>query len=296
MQERHVGHPANQGREADPSSRHRESGRIRRGCARDDTQRRSAPCGDGGSRKPKTPRFASRGGRRAGHPQRPEVRPSARSNYVRAQQAALVRHAKTSRWDPANLRGPRWREFRCVEVQKRGIVRELEVQIGNSGIYRTMRRDNTTDQTPPSAELQLAGLIAKLEPKNQKLVKTMRRVLRKRFPTVNELVYDYTKSLVISYSPNERGSDGIVAMSADANGVRLFFNQGVSLPDPHSILLGDGHQTRYIRIEASKVLLRPEVESLLTAAVSNVTFPLARSGRGELIIKSSKQRTRKVAR
>jgi hypothetical protein len=155
-----------------------------------------------------------------------------------------------------------------------------------------MRHDNTTDQTPPSAELRLAGLIAKLQPKNQKLIKSMRRVLRKRFPTANELVYDYTKSLVISYSPNERGSDGIVTLSADANGVRLFFNQGVSLPDPHSILLGDGRQTRYIPIEASNVLLRPEVESLVIAAVSKVTVPLARSGRGELIIKSSKQRTK----
>jgi hypothetical protein len=155
-----------------------------------------------------------------------------------------------------------------------------------------MRHDNKTDQNPPSAELQLAGLIAKLEPKRQKLIKSTRRVLRKRFPTVNELVYDYTKSLVIAYSPNERGSDGIVAMSADANGVRLFFNHGVSLADPHGILLGDGRQTRYIRIEASKVLLRPEVQSLLTAAVSKVAMPLARTGRGELIIKSSKQRTK----
>jgi len=155
-----------------------------------------------------------------------------------------------------------------------------------------MRHNNTTDQTPPSAELQLAGLIAKLEPKNQKLIMTMRRVLRKRFPTVNELVYDYTKSLVISYSPNERGSDGIVAISADADGVRLIFVHGVSLPDPHGILLGDGRQTRYIRIEANKVLLRPEVESLLTAAVSKATTPLARSGHGEIIIKSPKQRTK----
>jgi hypothetical protein len=97
---------------------------------------------------------------------------------------------------------------------------------------------------------------------------------------------------VISYSPNDRGSDGIVAISADANGIRLFFNQGVSIPDPHKILLGDGRQTRYIQIEASKVLLRPEVESLLTAAVGKATTPLARSGRGEVIIKSSKQRTK----
>ncbi|HUL33567.1 MAG TPA: hypothetical protein VL128_06765 [Candidatus Eisenbacteria bacterium] len=155
-----------------------------------------------------------------------------------------------------------------------------------------MRRKNTPQQTPPSAELQLAGLIAKLEPKNQKLIKAMRRVLRRRFPAANELVYDYTKSFVISYSPNQRGSDGIVAMSADANGVRFFFNHGVSLPDPHRILLGDGRQTRYIRIEASKVLRRPEVEALLTAAVRKLTVPFTNSGRGELIIKSSKQRTK----
>ncbi len=145
-----------------------------------------------------------------------------------------------------------------------------------------MRHDTTTGQTPPSAERQLAGLIAKFEPKNQKLIKSVRRALRKRFPTVNELVYDYTRSLVISYSPNERGSDGIVAMSADAKGVRLYFTHGVSLPDPHGILLGDGRQTRYIRIEASKVLLRPEVESLMTAAMRKVTIPRSRADRGRL--------------
>jgi hypothetical protein len=159
-----------------------------------------------------------------------------------------------------------------------------------------MRHDDTTDQTAPSAELQLDELIAKFEPEDQKLIRSLRDALRKRFPTVNELVYDYTKSLVISYSPNERGSDAIVAISADANGIRLFFNQGPSLPDPHSILLGDGRQTRYIRIEASNDLLRPEVESLLTAAVSIVKIPLNTSGRGELIIKSSKRRVKEPVR
>ena len=155
-----------------------------------------------------------------------------------------------------------------------------------------MPHKKTVEQTPPSAERQLAGLLAKFEPKNRKLITSVRRALRKRFPAVNELVYDYTKSLVISYSPNERGSDGIAAISADANGVRLFFNHGPSLPDPQGILLGDGRQTRYIRIEASKVLLRPEVESLLNAAVSKMRVPMSRSGRGEIIIKSSKQKTK----
>ncbi len=153
-----------------------------------------------------------------------------------------------------------------------------------------MPPNNTTDLTPPSAELQLAGLIARLDPKTQKLIKSIRKTLRTRFPTLNELIYDYPKSVVIAFSPNERGSDGIVAISADANGIRLFFTHGVSLPDPHGLLMGDGRQTRYIRIESSKVLLRPEVESLLTAAASKATVPVAKSGQARIIIKSSKRK------
>lgn len=82
----------------------------------------------------------------------------------------------------------------------------------------------------------------------------------------------------------------VVVVANNAVGVRLFFNHGPSLLDPHSLLLGDGRQTRYIQIESSKVLLRPEVESLLTAAVSKAAMPIAKTGGGELIIKSSKQR------
>ena len=158
-----------------------------------------------------------------------------------------------------------------------------------------MRQVKTTDRTPVSAERQIAGFIAKFEPKNLKLIRSVRRVLRKRFPTANELVYDYRKNFVIGYSPVERGSDAIVALTADAEGVRLIFNQGPSLPDPGKILLGDGRQTRFIRLASAGDLRRPEVESLLTAAVKNANIPLRKSGRGELIIKSMswKQRPRK---
>ena len=139
--------------------------------------------------------------------------------------------------------------------------------------------------SPSSAEQQVRSFIAKFEPDNQKLIRSVRKVLRKRFPTANELVYDYRKNFVIGYSPIERGSDAIVAMTAGANGVRLFFGRGASLPDPHKILLGDGRQTRFIPVESAGVLLRPEVESLMTAAVRKARIPLRRSGRGELIIK-----------
>ena len=146
-----------------------------------------------------------------------------------------------------------------------------------------------------SAERQLAGFLARYEPDIQKLTRSVRRVLRKRFPTANELVYDYHKNFVIGYSPIERGSDGIVSMAADADGVRLYFNHGPSLPDPKKILLGNGRQTRFIWLESAGDLLRPEVESLMAAAVRKARIPLRRSGRGGLIIKSdsSKQRPRR---
>ena len=151
-----------------------------------------------------------------------------------------------------------------------------------------MAENNTKNQVP-SAEVQLGELIAKFEPKNQELIRSVRGVLRKRFPTVNELVYDYAKSLVISYAPNERGSDGIVAISADDKGVRLFINHGISLPDPNGLLLGDGRQTRYIHVESDKDLLRPGVQELLTAAAGKVGVAPTQTGKGEIIIKTSKK-------
>jgi len=148
-----------------------------------------------------------------------------------------------------------------------------------------MKLEKTTAQRLSSAEKQLTVLISKLEPSTQKILKSLRKGLKKRFPSLNELVYDYGKSVVISWSPNERGADGVVALSADGEGVRLVFTHGVSLPDPNKILLGKATQIRYIRPESAKDLLRPEVEALMSAAVKKAGAMLSATGRGELIIK-----------
>jgi len=155
------------------------------------------------------------------------------------------------------------------------------------------QRDTSTGQTPPSAERQLEELFARFGPTNRQLILSVRELLRKRFRTVNELAYDYNKTILIAYSPNTRGSDAIVSVSVDDNGLRLVFTQGVDLPDPHRLLLGNARQTRYIRLETGSDLLRPEVMSLLDAAVSKNSIPLRQSGTGELIIKSSKKQSKK---
>src|SRR6476469_5684946 len=93
------------------------------------------------------------------------------------------------------------------------------------------------------AERQLAAFIRKFSPVDQRLIRTVRAALRKRFPTANELVYDNYNFFVIGYSPTERPSDSLISIAAAANGVGLCFIRGASLPDPAGILHGSGKQT-----------------------------------------------------
>lgn len=151
-----------------------------------------------------------------------------------------------------------------------------------------MPSNKTSDQGASSPEEQLAALVARLDPKYQKIVTSVQKIIRKRFPTLNELVYDYSRNLVISYSPNEAGGDALVAISAEATGVRFVFNYGVDLPDPKKILLGNANQIRYIQLESAGDLSKPEVEAVMTAAVKRFKFPLTGPEKGRLVIKPSK--------
>jgi hypothetical protein len=146
-----------------------------------------------------------------------------------------------------------------------------------------------------TGEQQLAGFIKKFDSKNSALIRSVRKVLRERLPTANELVYDNYNFFVIGYCSTERPSDCILSIAAGANGVGLSFYHGATLPDPHRLLLGGGSQNRFIRIESATTLTRPEVEELIAAAIKQAEGPLPRSGRGKLIIRSisKKQKPRR---
>jgi hypothetical protein len=150
-------------------------------------------------------------------------------------------------------------------------------------------------QAHAAGERQLAGFIEKFDSKNAALIRSVRKVLRKRLPTANELVYDNYNFFVIGYCSTERPSDCILSIAAGANGVGLSFYYGAALPDPHKLLLGSGSQNRFIRIESAATLMRPEVEGLIAAAINNAERPLPTSGRGKLVIRSisKKQRPRR---
>ncbi len=152
-----------------------------------------------------------------------------------------------------------------------------------------MSTSQPTIQSPVarrSAEAQLRTLITKFAPTHQRLIGAMRRWLRKRLPTTHEVVYEYNGFFVISYSPNEHGYEGVFALRASANGVKLYFNRGKGLADPAKLLQGFGSQTRWIHLEGASTIARPPVARLINEAIARNRGPFARTGRGPVIIRS----------
>ena len=146
-----------------------------------------------------------------------------------------------------------------------------------------------------SAEAELRRLIARFAPAHQRLIGVMRRWLRKRLPTAHEVVYEYSGFFVISYSPDERGYEGVFAIRASANGVRLYLNRGKGLPDPAKLLRGSGKQTRSINLEGASTLARPEVARLIDEAIARNRVPFAGAGLGSVVIRSTSAKRRRPA-
>ena len=187
------------------------------------------------------------------------------------------------------------------------IVRECEQRSHPYYAGLDLSRSSYTIMTKPKTriasrstatdERQLAGFINKFDSRNATLIRSVRRVLRKRMPSANELVYDNYNFFVIGYCSTERPSDCIVSIAAAANGVGLSFYYGATLSDPHKLLLGSGGQNRFIRIESATALMRPEIDELIAAAIAQAERPLPNSGEGKLIIRSisEKQKPRRKA-
>jgi len=154
----------------------------------------------------------------------------------------------------------------------------VEVEVPGSAQSAAARR---------SAEAQLRILISEFAPAHQRLIVAARRWLQKRLPTAHEIVYEYRDCFVISYSPDDRGYEGVLGIRASEDGVMLYFNRGKELPDPAKLLQGSGKQTRMINLEGASTLARPDVASLIDEAVARNRVPFADAGRGPVVIRST---------
>ena len=144
-----------------------------------------------------------------------------------------------------------------------------------------------------SPAAQLAGFIAKFAPTMQKRIKACRAELRKQMPSAVELVYDNYNFFVIGYGPNERASDAVVSLTAQASGTGLCFIYGATLADPKKLMKGEGNQVRSIKLPSADTLKEPDVKALIRAAIKHGDVPMPKT-KGYLVIKSvsKKQRPR----
>jgi hypothetical protein len=147
----------------------------------------------------------------------------------------------------------------------------------------------TAPQPSPSA--QFSAFLSRFPPEIVALVKRCLPKLRRAFPGSNQLVYDYSNSLVVAFGMSERGYEAIVAMAIFPRWVKLYFDK--SLPDPKGLLEGSGGKVRSVTLKAAADLDHGDIHALLKAAIkrSGVTFPRTRSIR--MIIKSESKKKKR---
>lgn len=157
----------------------------------------------------------------------------------------------------------------------------------------TTRQDTQSAIERKTAEAELDTLIARFASTHERLVASVRRSLRKRLPTAHEVVYEYADFVVISYSPNGNGYDGVLALRASIDGVSLYFNQAKGLHDPEKLLKGSGKQARWLALEGKSPLTRPTVSRLIDEALAQNRVPFEISGRGQVVVRSTTAQKRR---
>jgi len=145
---------------------------------------------------------------------------------------------------------------------------------------------------PPTPAAQFAELLSRFPPEIVTLVNRSLPKLRRALPGSYQIVYDYSNSVVVSFSMTERGYEAIVAVAIFPGWVKLYFDK--SIPDPKRLLEGSGGKVRSVTLEAASDLDRGDIHALLKAAIkhSGVTFP--RTGSTRMIFKESKKRKPKA--
>jgi hypothetical protein len=144
-----------------------------------------------------------------------------------------------------------------------------------------------------SAEAELRELVVKFAADHLRLVNAARRRLRKRLPTAFEVVYEYRDFCVISFSPGERGYEGVFAIRASGAGVKLYFNRGKELTDPNKLLRGSGGLVRSIDLEGESTLNRAEIVDLIDEAVARNPLPFKKTGGRSIVFRPPSAAKRK---
>ncbi len=93
-------------------------------------------------------------------------------------------------------------------------------------------------------------------------------------------MYERQNALVISYSPTERGYEGVCSISLYPHLVKLGFGMGARLSksDPNKLLKGQDKMVRYVEFSLVEEFDRAEIESLIAGAMKLAKLHLDPNG------------------
>lgn len=150
---------------------------------------------------------------------------------------------------------------------------------------------------PKTPVQQLRASIQPFDPSVRRLIRATRAALRAAFPAADELVYDGYNFLAIGFCSALNASSCLASVAAHARRVSISFYHGSRSPDPTHRLEGTGKQNRFVRVTSNAVLKEPAVRQLLRAAARDVSPPLPKTGKGQLVINTvvPKRRSRSAA-
>lgn len=118
--------------------------------------------------------------------------------------------------------------------------------------------------------------------------------LHREFPGCNQIVYEYSHSVVVGLGRSDRGYEATVCLAIYPDELRLYFNDGKELPDPARRLQGSGSKVRFVVLESAGDLGHPEIGALMTAARERAGGTFEPNGGTRTILKAtSKQKATK---
>lgn len=130
-------------------------------------------------------------------------------------------------------------------------------------------------RTASASPAGIAALLTRFPAKTVTLAKRCLPKLRRALPGAHQIVYEYSNSVVVSFSMSDRGYEALVTLSVRDGDVRLYVDK--SLPAPKRLLKGSGGKVRYVGIASAAELDRGPVRALIVAAKKRTLTKSARA-------------------
>ena len=122
-----------------------------------------------------------------------------------------------------------------------------------------------------------------------------RKLILEEAPEASEFIYEvYT--IADHFTFTDRPGDAFVFTTTHANWINLGFNFGSLLPDPHSLLRGEGKLIRHVRITQSTDLNATGLRELVMAAIAQAERPEGKASRPRAVVRTAQSDRKRLAR